>query len=143
MAIPESYSKAYNAVVGIPYVGPYLAPVMGGAAAAAQVAQAAMIRNVNLTGMAHDGIDYVPKEGTWLLDKGERVLSPRQNADFTRAMNDRKSNAKETEAVQQPQVNVRVMNSWDESEFFDAMATPTGEKIVMNIIKRNRSKLGI
>jgi hypothetical protein len=94
------------------------------------------------TGMAHDGIDYVPKEGTWLLDKGERVLSPRQNADFTRAMNERQSNAK-AEPVQQPQVNVRVMNSWDESEFFDAMATPTGEKIVMNIIKRNRTKLRI
>ncbi|MFN4317199.1 hypothetical protein [Acinetobacter parvus] len=94
------------------------------------------------TGMAHDGIDYVPKEGTWLLEKGERVLSPRQNADFTRAMNERQSNAK-AEPVQQPQVNVRVMNSWDESEFFDAMATPTGEKIVMNIIKRNRTKLRI
>jgi hypothetical protein len=69
------------------------------------------------TGMAHDGIDYVPKEGTWLLDKGERVLSPRQNADFTRAMNERQSNAKQTEAVQQPQVNVRVINNLDQSEF--------------------------
>lgn len=95
------------------------------------------------TGMAHDGIDYVPKEGTWLLDKGERVLSPRQNADFTRAMNERQSNVKQTEAVQQPQVNVRVINNLDQSEFFDAMATPTGEKIVMNIIKRNRTKLRI
>ena len=94
------------------------------------------------TGMAHDGIDYVPKEGTWLLDKGERVLSPRQNADFTRAMNERQSNAK-AEPVQQPQVNVRVINNLDQSEFFDAMATPTGEKIVMNIIKRNRTKLRI
>ncbi|MCQ9618403.1 tape measure protein [Paenalcaligenes niemegkensis] len=36
-----------------------------------------------LTGMAHNGIDAVPREGTWLLDKGERVLSSRQNADLT------------------------------------------------------------
>ncbi|WP_151815075.1 phage tail tape measure protein [Acinetobacter soli] len=36
-----------------------------------------------LTGMAHDGIDNIPKEGTWLLNKGERVLSPRQNSDLT------------------------------------------------------------
>lgn len=36
-----------------------------------------------LTGMAHDGIANVPKEGTWLLDKGERVLSARQNKDFS------------------------------------------------------------
>lgn len=116
----------------------------GGMAVMAALTPAlATIASASLTGMAHDGIDYVPKEGTWLLDKGERVLSPRQNADFTRAMNDRQSNAKKAEAVQQPQVNVRVMNSWDESEFFDAMATPTGEKIVMNIIKRNRTKLRI
>ena len=25
--------------------------------------------------MAHDGIDSVPKTGTWLLEKGERVLT--------------------------------------------------------------------
>lgn len=37
----------------------------------------------SLTGMAHSGIDQVPREGTWLLDKGERVLSPRQNSDLT------------------------------------------------------------
>lgn len=35
------------------------------------------------SGMAHSGIDYIPSEGTWLLDKGERVLSPRQNRDLT------------------------------------------------------------
>lgn len=143
MAIPESYSKAYNAVVGIPYVGPYLAPVMGGAAAAAQVAQAAMIKSVNLTGMAHSGIDNIPKEGTWLLDGGERVLNPEQNKDLTNYLSGRQEANTQNQSMEAPQVNVRVMNSWDESEFFDAMATPTGEKIVMNIIKRNRSKLGI
>lgn len=31
-----------------------------------------------LPGMAHDGIDRVPREGTWLLDKGERVLNAPQ-----------------------------------------------------------------
>lgn len=36
-----------------------------------------------LMGMAHDGIDNVPREGTWLLDGGERVLNPNQNRDLT------------------------------------------------------------
>lgn len=72
---PEAYSEAYNAVVGIPVVGPALAPAAGATAAAAQIAQAAAIRTV---GMAHDGIDSVPQEGTWLLDKGERVLTSPQ-----------------------------------------------------------------
>ena len=36
--------------------------------------------------MAHDGITEIPQEGTWLLQKGERVLSAQQNADFTNYM---------------------------------------------------------
>ena len=35
-----------------------------------------------LAGMAHDGIGYVPREGTWLLDKGERVVDSRTNSDL-------------------------------------------------------------
>ncbi len=35
-----------------------------------------------IQGMAHDGIDNIPKEGTWLLDKGERVVDSRTNADL-------------------------------------------------------------
>lgn len=45
-----------------------------------------------LTGMAHDGISEVPSEGTWLLDKGERVLSARQNRDLTQFMQSRAAN---------------------------------------------------
>jgi len=33
-----------------------------------------------LTGMAHDGIDSVPQEGTWLLNKGERVVTAETSA---------------------------------------------------------------
>ncbi|MNM44594.1 hypothetical protein D3C81_554950 [compost metagenome] len=35
-----------------------------------------------LAGMAHDGIDNIPQEGTWLLQKGERVVDARTNADL-------------------------------------------------------------
>ncbi len=42
--------------------------------------------------MAHDGIGNVPKEGTWLLDGGERVLNPEQNKDLTSYLNNRKDN---------------------------------------------------
>ena len=41
------------------------------------------IQSISLVGMAHDGLDNIPEEGTWLLDEGERVLSKRQNSDFT------------------------------------------------------------
>ena len=38
---------------------------------------------IGLTGAAHGGLDSVPSESTYLLDKGERVLSPNQNKDLT------------------------------------------------------------
>lgn len=37
---------------------------------------------LSMVGMAHDGIDEIPKEGTWLLDKGERVVDQRTNGDL-------------------------------------------------------------
>lgn len=97
----------------------------------------------NISGMAHNGIDNIPKEGTWLLDGGERVLNPEQNKDLTRYLNDRQSANTQNQPMESPQVNVRVMNSWDDSEYYNALAAPQGEKIVMNIIKRNKTKLGI
>ena len=44
-------------------------------------------------GMAHDGIDNIPKEGTWLLDKGERVVDSRTNADLKNYLNEARSNS--------------------------------------------------
>jgi len=32
--------------------------------------------------MAHSGIDRIPREGTWLLEEGERVVDARTNADL-------------------------------------------------------------
>lgn len=55
----------------------------GGAAVMAALMPAiSTISSLSLSGMAHDGIDNIPKEGTWLLDKGERVVDSRTNADL-------------------------------------------------------------
>lgn len=51
---------------------------MGAAAATGGTAVAAAVaanQALALTGMAHDGIGNVPTEGTWLLNKGERVYT--------------------------------------------------------------------
>ncbi|OAL80358.1 hypothetical protein [Acinetobacter terrae] len=45
-------------------------------------ANVGLIAGQTIAGMAHDGIDDIPKEGTWLLDKGERVVDSRTNADL-------------------------------------------------------------
>lgn len=49
-----------------------------GPASAALIATTSLAKGLSLTGMAHDGIDRVPKEGTWLLDQDERVLTAPQ-----------------------------------------------------------------
>lgn len=47
-------------------------------------ASAATVGGLAIAGMAHDGIDNVPREGTWLLDKGERVLNAPSNDKLNR-----------------------------------------------------------
>ncbi len=93
MNAPTTFSNVYSSVSQIPYVGWVMAPIAAGAALALQMAQAATIGSVsfNPVGMAHNGIDNIPKEGTWLLDGGERVLNPQQNKDLTRYLSDANS----------------------------------------------------
>jgi len=42
----------------------------------------AFVTGSTLAGMAHDGMDSIPEEGTWLLNKGERVVDSRTNEDL-------------------------------------------------------------
>lgn len=61
--------------------------------AAAGASLISSISSATMTGMAHDGITDIPAEGTWLLQKGERVLSSQQNADFTSFMSGKGASA--------------------------------------------------
>lgn len=56
--------------------------VMSGITRGLGYASVGMIAAQTISGMAHSGIDNIPKEGTWLLDKGERVVDARTNADL-------------------------------------------------------------
>jgi len=79
---------AFASTAAIPIVGPALAP---GAMTAALAITSPMVGAIaaasgSMVGMAHDGIDEVPREGTWLLDKGERVVDNRTNQDLKQAL---------------------------------------------------------
>lgn len=77
--------SAFSAMVGIPFVGPFVAP---GAAIAATAAAGVLMTAVGgaLDGQAHDGIDSVPETGTWLLKKGERVTTAATSAKLDRTL---------------------------------------------------------
>jgi hypothetical protein len=81
----EVFVNSFASAAAIPVVGWAIAPQVATANTALAMAGAAssMAAGAGLGGIAHGGMDFVPSESTFLLDKGERVLSPRQNTDLT------------------------------------------------------------
>lgn len=67
--------NAYASTAAIPVVGPVLAPAALATAEATLMPMATAVSSMALAGMAHDGIMNVPENGTWLLQKGERVTT--------------------------------------------------------------------
>ena len=67
-----------------------LGPVAGMPMAASIQAQGMISAGIaaaqGIQGMFHDGIDNVPNTGTYLLEKGERVVDKRLNEDLTQAL---------------------------------------------------------
>ena len=116
MNAPTTFSNVYTSVSQIPYVGWVMAPVAAGAAVALQLAQAATIGSVsfNPAGMAHDGIDRIPEEGSWWLDKGERVLTEQTSSKLDNTLEEiRRGNrepAYDTSPVQQPIYNIQALD---------------------------------
>lgn len=78
--------NAFASTAAIPIVGPAAAPAAMTAAVAATSPMAAAASTYALMGMAHDGIDSVPQTGTWLLEKGERVVTSETSAKLDRKL---------------------------------------------------------
>lgn len=87
-ALGQVYLNSFASAAAIPVVGFAIAPSVAMANTAIAVAGVTTAVSTGAgigaaAGAAHGGLDYVPKESTYLLDQGERVLSPRQNEDLT------------------------------------------------------------
>lgn len=96
--------------------------------AAATASIVGNIQAVSVSGMAHDGIDAVPKTGTWLLEKGERVLTANTSAKLD----------KQLEQTQTQESSVRIINVMDPAVVGDYLDTPSGERMIMNVVQRNQ-----
>ncbi|RJG10908.1 hypothetical protein D3879_14600 [Pseudomonas cavernicola] len=110
IAIAEATSAqaglaAFASTAAIPIVGPAAAPAAAATAVGLTLPMVAAVSAGALAGMAHDGIDSVPREGTWLLDKGERVVDSRTNADLKRYLAAPDQSA---QAGQAPPVNINI-----------------------------------
>jgi hypothetical protein len=92
----------------------------------------ATISSIGIDGMAHNGIDNIPKEGTWLLDGGERVLNPQQNKDLTNYLAN-KPNHQQSQPIEN---SLRVIMVKDEDEAKDMLYSADGEKAFLYHMKR-------
>ncbi|WP_270835643.1 hypothetical protein [Aeromonas sp. QDB30] len=80
MAIPSIIIAGQQAAAGAEAFAAMTGGLIGAAAARAMIeAQTAisigLVVGTSIAGMAHSGIEEIPSEGTWLLDKGERVYT--------------------------------------------------------------------
>lgn len=83
----QAQIAAYASTAAIPIIGPALAPAAMATAAAVTTPLVAAVGTTALAGMAHDGIDSVPETGTWLLQKGERVVTSQTSAKLDETLN--------------------------------------------------------
>lgn len=125
----QAQIAAYASTAAIPIVGPALAPAAMATAAAVTAPLVAAVGTSALAGMAHDGIDSVPETGTWLLQKGERVVTSQTSAKLDETL-DRVNQQSIQGASFSPVINMNV--NGDPSDTQIAMmkqATTEGAKL--------------
>ncbi|MCH5484745.1 hypothetical protein L4A43_24010 [Salmonella enterica subsp. diarizonae serovar 16:z10:e,n,x,z15] len=97
----------------------------------------AAVQTVTMQGMAHDGIDSVPREGTWLLDRGERVVDRRTNADLKTYLAKKQEGSRVNNVVVNSNSSLTVNNNGrdkdDEAMDFAAMANNFGDRLTSRI----------
>ncbi|MEE8434652.1 MAG: hypothetical protein V3S64_07685 [bacterium] len=77
-ALVNTYLAGSKALASVPF------PFNFAAAAAVTIQGLATVEKIRQVHIAHGGIGNVPEDSTFLLQRGERVLSPNQNRDLTR-----------------------------------------------------------
>jgi hypothetical protein len=126
-AIARSIVAIQTALANASASGPFPANL----AAIAQVASAtagivSTIASTQIQGQAHDGLMSVPKTGTYLLEKGERVTTAETSAKLDQKLDGMGGGG------------VRIINSIDPSLMNDFLGSSQGEKTIMNVIRKNQ-----
>ena len=99
--------------------------------AAAAATFGSFLVGAGLAGMAHDGISNIPEDGTWLLQKNERVVDARTNADLKEYL----KQGGGTTIVQ----NIEINGGNEESVL---KALPALKEQIINVVNNNISNNG-
>ena len=131
---------------------PPMSFIMAGLAAAMGAAQLATVLMQPMP-QAHGGADNIPEDATYLLSKGERVLSPNQNQEFMKLNRDNSKYINRTSSTggrqsgnsSQPTVvkpQIKVINVDYSSQDFDKyLSSNSGEQVIVNHMTRNKESL--
>ena len=92
-------------------------------------------------GAAHGGMTSVPEESTYLLNKGERVLSPRQNKDLDSFMRGGGSSGSGGRATTIENLTIHVLENATSADALLSMSDEDLERIVGGPIIRALNKL--
>ena len=95
-------------------------------------ATSGLLSDIESINIAHGGLENVPKESTYLLDKGERVLSPKQNTDLTQFLDESRSG--------QGGMKVEIINNTG-SGAFNASASMLNDQTLQIILTAVDTKL--
>lgn len=129
--------SAFTAWIGVPYVGPAVAPAQAIAAAAAAGVFMTAIGSA-LHGQAHDGIDSVPETGTWLLQKGERVTTAKTSAKLDATL-DRVS--KDSTGGKLPDVRISTVVNGDPDQRTLALLKETQKQAVQEALNVSANQI--
>lgn len=83
-SVAEATLNMFQAISEAGASGPF--PWNLGAMATVAAKMSALIASISSVGMAHEGIESVPKTGTWLLEKGERVTTEQTSKKLDRTL---------------------------------------------------------
>lgn len=83
-AIPSMIASTEEGAAAALKLGPIAGPPAAVAVKAMGYAGIGVVAGQTIAGVAHGGMGYIPEESTYLLQKGEGVLSPKQNAEVQR-----------------------------------------------------------
>lgn len=125
-AVASATINAYTAISEAWKSAPFPANLAAVAATAPQVfALVSAISGASLKGMAHDGIDSVPETGTWLLERGERVMTSDTSARLDGVLSRIESGRMGSGSA--PKININLIESKDRAGQVETRSADNGD----------------
>ena len=126
-ALVNTYLAGSKALASVPF------PFNFAAAAAVTLQGLAAVEKIRQVHIAHGGIGNVPEDSTFLLQRGERVLSPNQNRDLTRFLTTGETHSEAGKAVIE-NVTIHVLENATSAEALLAMDRSDLKQVLMERI---------